>query len=870
MTEQDPRSSAAAPPFTNDQLAAQLQKCAILVKRGDKGDPLIRQTIHDLTFFLTGKRVSRDPPPQRQQQKQQSSTTSGTTSATAASGASASPGTISKHHHHNGGAAKGGISGITGQFMNAIGLGDDSSVERRSASDKQSTSSKNAARAKADLETLQRANGTWTGGTATTTSHEDEWCETHFTKGCACKKRSNASKPAFQRPNNPSSALLANGWVEQQRRSKMRTVWKEVLASLVEGRQPGEETTLWIQREVTHAVTHKKELEALHQIPVKWLEAVHYSNYSTDHRFVLKVYNLQEEFVFRCETSEEAAQNWVLTLRSMMEIARKGTAADKKTKTALDESWEEFPEEKKQDPVTAAQQQQQKQRAAQQQQTQRARRADPPPASPKAPPPQQPKRAPPPPAGPKPPPPQTHSPPPQPPKTATAAAAPPPHPGPAPSRMTVKELRAIAHGAGIVTVGMERGELEHVVHLIAGSQSAASPSNTPRTAPPQPPAAATKSAAPPQPAAAAAASVSPPRARPDSVGSVPSASSDDETAAHLRAQEELARRRRLAEEAARARSQTEAQQKAEEERRRAMAAEQQARTQQQQEADRRRKQEEERQKLERERKQREEEEHRRRVAELQAAEQRRRQEEHQRQQQQQWQQQQQQWQAQQAEEARRRQADQQRAEQQRRQQEEAYRQWHQQQARAQAAQQPPHPQQQQQSYPQQQQQQFHPQHSHFQQQPPPPPPGSSPINMKYAKMAAGGDESQTKAQLQTIKHGVLVEWALQPPAMQILRPIESLVTSIHSVFPPKFGVAGHEHFSKWKVVAMPEVMSGAQPDDEKLKKVVKKLRFLLHPDKLPRDFSEEQQFMCRMLWDITHDAFEDHKKKEEELGWMKN
>jgi len=142
--------------------------------------------------------------------------------------------------------------------------------------------------------------------------------------------------------------------------------------------------------------------------------------------------------------------------------------------------------------------------------------------------------------------------------------------------------------------------------------------------------------------------------------------------------------------------------------------------------------------------------------------------------------------------------------------------------------------------------------------------------MKYAKMAAGGDESQTKTQLQTIKHGVLVEWALQPPAMQILRPIESLVTSIHTVFPPKFGVAGHEHFSKWKVVAMPEVMSGAQPDDEKLKKVVKKLRFLLHPDKLPRDFSEEQQFMCRMLWDITHDAFEDHKKKEEELGWMKN
>lgn len=47
-------------------------------------------------------------------------------------------------------------------------------------------------------------------------------------------------KPAFQRPTNKKSTLIANGWVEQQRRSKFRVVWKQVLASLVEARRPGE------------------------------------------------------------------------------------------------------------------------------------------------------------------------------------------------------------------------------------------------------------------------------------------------------------------------------------------------------------------------------------------------------------------------------------------------------------------------------------------------------------------------------------------------------------------------------------------------------------------------------------------------------
>ncbi len=80
-------------------------------------------------------------------------------------------------------------------------------------------------------------------------------------------------RPCFQRPLNKSSNLIANGWVEQQRRSKLRIVWKEVLVSLVEARRPGEETTLWIQREMSMD-DGKAVLEALHQIPMKWLLGV--------------------------------------------------------------------------------------------------------------------------------------------------------------------------------------------------------------------------------------------------------------------------------------------------------------------------------------------------------------------------------------------------------------------------------------------------------------------------------------------------------------------------------------------------------------------------------------------------------------------
>jgi hypothetical protein len=104
----------------------------------------------------------------------------------------------------------------------------------------------------------------------------------------------------------------------------MCVVWKDVVASLVEGRRPGERTTLWIQRQVIEANTGKVTgLEALHQIPMKWLEDVNYVDLYVDHQFTLKVYNIAEEFYFRTR-DEQSAQSWVLTLQSAQDSSLKG------------------------------------------------------------------------------------------------------------------------------------------------------------------------------------------------------------------------------------------------------------------------------------------------------------------------------------------------------------------------------------------------------------------------------------------------------------------------------------------------------------------------------------------------------------------
>ena len=51
-----------------------------------------------------------------------------------------------------------------------------------------------------------------------------------------------------------------------------------------------------------------------------------------------------------------------------------------------------------------------------------------------------------------------------------------------------------------------------------------------------------------------------------------------------------------------------------------------------------------------------------------------------------------------------------------------------------------------------------------------------------AQESDGGQAATT-----AIKHGILVQWALQSPMLQALRPVEVLLTTIQTVFPPNLG-----------------------------------------------------------------------------------
>lgn len=715
------------------------------------------------------------------------------------------------------------------KFSKGLGLTPSGKPVSQTQTQAQATSQKNAERVKADLETFKRS-----GKPMAEVGHrskENDWCDEHFCLGCQCKAHqqqqkststtaavtpstreprtasksptprdnvarepssprprvnisstttpapaSRPSKPAFQRPVNPNSILIANGWIEQQRRSKMRVVWKDVLASLVEGRKPGEETTLWIQRETTNPISGKVELEALHQIPMKWLMSVEYLDYSTDNRFALKVYNVPEEFLFRC-VDEESAQNWVLSLRSVREIAMKSSKANKKEEA-------------------------------------------PPMGTPKEP--------------------------------LLQEKAPHEEPEKTSHRMTISELRAIAHGAGISTAGMERRELEEAVANIAGGAQ----SDTAKE----------EAARREEEVRRRKQEMDEQRRRGEAAAAL------EEKRRKQQALEEAEQRQRMVEEAERrkraAAEEAERRMRLEEERRRKLAEEEHRRRQLAEEERARKIAEEEmrRRKLEDERRRQAEELRRRHQAE---EEMRRRKA---------------------AEEEQRRRAAEQQAAEQRRRQEDAQRQrWQQDQQRQQWQQ---HQQQQQQwqqrqQQPQQQWQQKQQQQAGQQQyfgggrrpasppgRPPPPPNGagapSSPVNQKYAKMAAQ-DDDDGQAVITAIKHNILVHWALQPPLLQMLRPIDMLITTIHNVFPPAFGVAGHEYFAKWKAVHREALLGPAhRPDEEKLKKSVRKLRFFLHPDKLPRDLNDEQQFMCKMLWDVTSDAWEEFEKHKEELDWIRS
>ena len=577
-------------------------------------------------------------------------------------------------------------------------------------------------------------------------------------------------RPAFQRPINRQSNLIASGWLEQQRRSALRIVWKDVLTSLVEARRPGEETTLWIQREVMKRTTptgggetnynasNSTTLDALHQIPMKWLLSVRYLDDYGDCRICLKVYNVPDEFVFRAP-DEDSCKQWVATLSSAKEASQQqylnrqkqkeagmGTNANDNTNhnnaNASNTNGSSHGSSSSSNQINGRNNVQ----------TSRT-----------------------------PPPPQSK-------QSSTTSSS--PLPSSNNKKKSVNELIAIAHGAGYNTRGMERADLEKIANHFAPASERPPPKQqqqqkpTPHHHPQQ-----QQYASPSSAAAAAAASTK---------------------------LEEQDRKRKEEEENNRIKHQIEN-----------LRIQQE---QQRQEQQRKMQQEEELRKERNRKMQQDYDVHR--------------------------------------------------------------------------AQQQQQQQQRQSTFDQQFQENSFQQPQPQQQKTPPPPPSSStrpnmknsnpphfatssrstdptsPLNQKYTKQI-NQDEQQQQQTKETsiinIKRNILISWALIPPQYNMLKPIDQLLMSIQKVFPPFSNVPSHDYFMKWKIITRDELHNKTSslewsnnhvPDENKLKKAHRKLRVLLHPDRLPKDLDVKQKFVCKMLWDVSNDAYEEYMKNKDDLDWV--
>ena len=93
------------------------------------------------------------------------------------------------------------------------------------------------------------------------------------------------------------------------------------------------------------------------------------------------------------------------------------------------------------------------------------------------------------------------------------------------------------------------------------------------------------------------------------------------------------------------------------------------------------------------------------------------------------------------------------------------------------------------------------------------------------------------------------------PDCKRLNDLQDLLCTVPSIFPPSnTKVEEHEYFSKWKVFSE-EAFSGSSGDElnELLKRAVRKAKFFLHPDKLPKALTESQTVLFKTMWDAIQE-----------------
>jgi len=102
---------------------------------------------------------------------------------------------------------------------------------------------------------------------------------------------------------------------------------------------------------------------------------------------------------------------------------------------------------------------------------------------------------------------------------------------------------------------------------------------------------------------------------------------------------------------------------------------------------------------------------------------------------------------------------------------------------------------------------------------------------------------------------VLERWSRRPPEFETLHSLQHILVTVPQTFPPtNTKVEPHEYFAKWKAFDK-EAFSDEGDDElkELLKRAVRKAKFFLHPDKLPKDLTENQTLLFKTIWNVIQD-----------------
>jgi hypothetical protein len=131
------------------------------------------------------------------------------------------------------------------------------------------------------------------------------------------------------------------------------------------------------------------------------------------------------------------------------------------------------------------------------------------------------------------------------------------------------------------------------------------------------------------------------------------------------------------------------------------------------------------------------------------------------------------------------------------------------------------------------------------------PPTEPPAVSKAAPPSQSAPSAPPALDSSALVKAIDVNWGKQPPAYGTSRPLQELLSTVDVTFPL---VEQHEHFTtKFQPFSSAALSTGG---NDVMKRAVRKMRFFLHPDRLPKDFTEQQSILCRTLWDTISDSWD--------------